>query len=157
MGRWSKSDYEESCLKIQQWLEDILTEHPPKKNIKAFYFGLFDSKYADGVTAPVIYISGSTSYDPDDETADWACLDDDSYEPEGRYIGSKILRGISSTLAIKDFRAERQIGEYVLILGYAALAIKTASNAIDPRLLEGKQGRRPIAVGFDEGDFILIH
>jgi hypothetical protein len=48
------------------------------------------------------------------------------------------------------------IGEYVLCLGYACLAVKHLCEVVPPDLWLGSKDKRAIAVGFDSGDDILI-
>jgi hypothetical protein len=48
------------------------------------------------------------------------------------------------------------IGEYVLCLGYACLAVKNLCETVPLELLLGSRDTRAVAVGFDSGDEILI-
>ena len=48
------------------------------------------------------------------------------------------------------------LGEYMLCLGYACLAILSALKTVDGRFLLNLSGRRPMAVGFDKGDFFFV-
>ena len=149
----SELNFEKDGLVLQQWLNKTLTHHPPAENIRAFWFGLNNPILNDGETSCGLYVSGSTRFDANDETGDWACLKDDSYLPEGSYAKSRILHEIY--FLVNQYEVG-ELGEYILCLGYACLAVKSACQSIDKRFLLGLYGPRPVAVGFDSGDFFFI-
>ncbi len=150
----SELNFEKDVAYITQWLKKTLTRHPPADTIQAFWFGLNNPELNDGETSCALYLMGSTRFNAADQTGDWACLQDDSYLPEGCYAKSVILHEIYLTL--NQFEV-KEPGEYMLCLGYACLAVKTACHAIDQKLLRGPSDFRPIAVGFDNGDFLFIN
>jgi hypothetical protein len=147
-------DFEGEIPKLRTWLENVLSSESPSKEIIAFWFGLFNPILDDGKPSCGLYVSGSTQFDPDDETGDWAAWEDDSYLPVKRYANSKILheiyRYVSENDNVSDF------AEYILALGYSCLAVKDICHPINPKLLLGDRERRDIAVGFDSGDFIIL-
>jgi hypothetical protein len=153
---WSsirRLDFEGDSADLRLWLEKVLSTEPPSQDINAFWFGVFNPVLENGETSCGMYISGSTAFDPEDETGEWAVPSDESYLPEERYATSSILREVYR-LVNKNSVAD--IGEYVLCLGYACLAIATIIRSLSPRLLLGERKARAIAVGFDSGDFIVL-
>jgi hypothetical protein len=153
--RFNRLDYEKDVKRLGGWFRSLLISEPPPGNINAFWFGLFTACKEDGKETFSLYVIGSTSYDSSDDSGDWACITNESFVPKGRYAKSKILSEIYE-LVSKD-EAVKEIGEYVLCLGYAGLAIKEITRGIEPRLLFGLRDSRAIAVGFDEGDFITLN
>jgi hypothetical protein len=130
-----------SNLRLQ--VEQILSGEPPSKSIKAFWFGLFNPILPRGIASCGLHFSGSTSFDPDDKDGDWACSYHDSYLPQGAFLDSTALHEIYLLVSATDVAG---VGEYVLCLGYAALALKEIT----------RDWVLPVAVGFDSGDFIML-
>jgi hypothetical protein len=129
---------------LRSQIEQILSVEPPSRAIKAFWFGLFNPILPNGVGSCGIYISGSVTFDPEDETGDWACQTNDSYLPRpNKYLDSTVLHEIYALIQLTGASPD---GEYVLCLGYAALALKEIT----------RDWVLPVAVGFDSGDFILL-
>jgi len=146
-------DFEGDVTRLAQWLEAVLTNEPPAENIQAFWFGLYNPITDDQDTSCDLYLSGSVDFDPEDETGDWTCWEQDSYLPDQKYAHSQVLDSIYKLVAGKD---EAEIGEYVLCLGYACLAIREVCDKIESRLLLGTRKWRGVAAGFDSGDFIVL-
>jgi len=142
-------NFNEDVERLREWLVEVLYAEPPANEIKAFWFGLYNPVFDDGRVSCCLYVSGSTRFDE----ADWACWADDSYAPDGRYADSKVLDEIYS---LTNEKGVGDIGEYVLCLGYACLAVKHLCETIPSELLFGSRGTRAVAVGFDSGDEILI-
>jgi hypothetical protein len=145
-------DFEGDTAKLRTWLEKVLSSEPPSAEINVFWFGLFNPVRNGGANSD-LYISGSTKFDPEDETGDWAIWDDNSYLPESRYANSHLLKEIYRLVSKTEVAAE---GEYILCLGFAGLAVKQIVKLLSKELLLGDRERRDIAVGFDSGDFILL-
>jgi hypothetical protein len=146
-------DFTDDLSYLQNWLKEVLLTEPPPRDIQAFWFGLFNPILEDGQPTCDLYISGSVDFDPEDETGDWACWTETSYIPEQKYAKSKVLTQIYRTVSqIKH----KSMGEYVLCLGYASLAIVEICRRIDNHLLLGDSSARALAVGFDSGDFVLL-
>lgn len=150
----SSLPFEKEVLTLQRWLQKTLTNQPPSDNIRAFWFGLQKVTLNNGETSCGLYISGSTRFDADDITAGWASLDDSSYLPKGNQAKSAILHEMFHLVHKYEVG---EIGKYVLCLGYACLAVKAACSEADRMLLLGQYEPRPVAVGFDDGDFIFIN
>jgi len=146
-------DFETDVIALRQWLEKVLSTERPKREIEVFWFGLFNPVLDNGQATCGLYVSGSTNFDLEDETGDWAGWTDDSYLPERRYANSQVLHNIYSAVAGTEAAG---IGEYVLCLGYACMAIRKVCEEIDPSLLIGDRDTRAVAVGFDSGDFIVL-
>jgi hypothetical protein len=147
-------DFDSDISKLRSWLEKVLSTEPPSKKIKAYWFGLFNPVLEDGKPGCALYISGSTQFDPNDDTGEWAVWGDDSYLPQNRYVSSEILHNIYRCNPGNDRISGIVIN--LLILGYSSLVVKEIIHAINPKLLLGKSKRRDIAVGFDSGDFITL-
>jgi hypothetical protein len=149
----SELDFEKDGLAIQHWLNRTLSHQPPPENIRAFWFGLNNPVLNDGETTCCLYLSGSVKFDANDQTAAWACLNDDSYLPKDSYAKSEVLHQMYFLSNQQDVG---DVGEYMLCLGYACLAILSALKSVDGRFLLDLSGRRPVAVGYDSGDFFFI-
>lgn len=150
-------DVDQDVLELGQWLIEVLSAEPPGKTVKALWFGLVNL-LQDDTTRYTLYISGTEEFDTDDPTGDWAC--DPIYFPDNRYAPSRVLDGISGLLEQTD-EDTQAIGEYVLCLGYATLAVRYAlqslTNTITPYgHKETDQSLLGCAVGFDDGDFLVI-
>ena len=145
-------DIEMDSLLLQGWVQKILLAEPPV-DVRAFWFGLFQAELDGGEATYLLYIAGSSEYDSDDETADWAC--DPDYFPENRYIRSSVLDGIYRFLQGRD-EETKLLGEYLLLIGYAGLVLRDILPAVNPHLLLGSAASRVVAVGYDDGDFITL-
>jgi len=153
---WAKIrnlDFEDDALNLKSWLEDVLSNEHPSREINAFWFGLFNPVLEGGETSCRLYISGSNKFNHEDQTAAWTTWDKSSYLPEGRYANSKALHEIYRLVEESNALGD---GEYILCLGYACLVVKAICNSLNPKLLFGELGKRAIAVGFDSGDFIIL-
>ena len=148
----SQVDFESETTKPQAWLGNVLSSEPPRQEINAFWFGLFNP-VRNGETSCDLYLSGSTRFDPEDETNDWATWDDSSYLPEGRYAHSQVLHEIYRQGSKTEVAEEC---EYILCLGFASLAVKQIVKSLSRELLLGQRERRELAIGFDSGDFLLL-
>jgi hypothetical protein len=138
---------------LKRWLHELLETEPPEDGIVAFWFGMFDEAGEDGRSFTRLYLAGAPSYDPDDETAHWACKL--AYLPQGRYADSQVLRYVSAILGAAG-KEVSGLGLYVLPLGYAALALGEACRRLPPHLLLGRRASRAAAIGFDSGDFVTL-
>lgn len=136
-------------LYLRRWTDKLLTREPPSKQIRALYFGLFNPILDNGRASCVLHVSGSTTFHDDPILHDWTCFAPDSYVPKRRYAKSRVLHEIYSHLEDSNVAS---VGEYVLCLGYAGLAIKEIKKSAS-RL---KEIGIPIAVGFDSGDAIIL-
>lgn len=150
-GKLSGLDYGVDQKLLEDWLRQTLISSRPADGVLAYYFGLFNSK-SGGKETIQLYISGSDEYDEDDDSADWAS--GPVYFPDNRYAPSKVLTQLYQSLPT-DHNAF-SIGEYVLCLGYACVAVRNLMQSIDLTLLLGGADERVVAVGFDEGDVVTV-
>jgi hypothetical protein len=149
-GEIGKLDFDSDVAELEKWLNDVLKNEPPPTSVKAFWFGIFNPIY-DGEASSDAYIAGTSEFDPDDESFEWAC--DPDYFPDRRYAHSKVLHQIYHT--VNDTPASA-IGEYILCLGYTAFAVRQLAKRVDKKLWLGKAKQRGLAVGFDSGDGVLL-
>jgi hypothetical protein len=145
--------YPGDCAYLKKWLHDLLESEPPGENIRAFWFGVFDEAEPGGLAYTRLYLGGSEVYDPDDETAEWACSL--GYLPRGRFADSLVLRSVS--IILRSVNEEISwLGSYALPLGYVSLVIAEACRQLPRDVLLGRRTSRAAAVGFDSGDSVTI-
>lgn len=150
---WAKIgelDFDSDVAELEKWLNGVFKKEPPPSSVKAFWFGIFNPVY-DGETTCDTYIAGTSEFDADDESFEWACGPD--YLPDGRYAHSKILHRIYQTVNGSPASA---MGEYILCLGYTAFAVRELAKRVDKIFWLGKSKQRGLAVGFDSGDGVLL-
>jgi len=155
-NEWSQLlalDIESDITHLQNWLQDVLLSEPPPQNITGFWFGLIEAVLDNGDQTEILYIAGSDEFVPDDDSADWAC--DPVYFPENRYVRSSVIDDIYQLLHAQDGEIV-SLGEYLFFLGYAGLLLRQILPKIDTSLLLGSEATRGVAVGFDDGDFIIV-
>jgi hypothetical protein len=145
-------DFETDSLTLTNWMTQLLITEPPPKNIKAYWFGLFNP-VQNGTTTCGLYAAGAVTFDPDDESFEWAC--GPAYFPEGRYATSMVLDGIYRKVSTANGFVP-SYGEYVLCLGYAGLIVKYLAATIKCELWLDSCATRALAVGFDSGDGMLV-
>jgi hypothetical protein len=148
-------DFEQDVDHQYKWFQDLLVTEPPPDNIEAFWFGLFTQPLKNGKVICTLYVIGSPVFNMDDDTGDWACITNESYVPKGRFATSAILQEIY-LLVTQGGKATKEVGEYVLCLGYACLTVKAICQTMNRKLLFGERASRFVAIGFDEGDFIIL-
>lgn len=144
-------DYDRDVSNLSRWLRGLLTAEPPSSEVQAFWYGLFNPVLANGQVRCGLYLYGSTEYEKD--SADWACLTEETYAPKGRYANSLILHQLYQAVAETEVAS---VGEYMLCLGYAALAVKAIHYRACKDVLLTEQALLPVAVGFDSGDYIVL-
>jgi len=147
----AKLDIDADQQGLRDWLVPLLTTSPPDQSIVAYYVGLFETALDDRETL-LLYLSGSTHFDPADAYGDWT--GDPAYFPEDRYALSAVLDQIYQLLVKADTAGEP--GIYVLGLGYPCLVMRDLLAQLDPKLTLGARKSRVVAVGFDEGDLIIL-
>jgi hypothetical protein len=135
-----------NCLYL--WFNDILEAEPPTDGIVALWCGLYLTDYGYR-----LYLTGTEYFDRDDPKGDW--IVSPAYQPGRRYAPpTTFLRSLSRPALCG--RAAADLGEYVLVLGYACLIMTQVVSMSDPRLVVGGAGSRGFAVGFDDGDFVVL-
>jgi hypothetical protein len=163
-------DIEDDIENLTTRLKMILAAAPPPPSIRAYWFGVFNTDTEQGPTC-ALYVSGAVRYDPDDEMFDWACPSDDSYLPADRFLESRVLHEMYQILQESgqyEFpkRCKRKglcgggnhcwLGDYVLSLGYACLAVREMCTNLVHDLVSPEGAVITIAVGYDSGDGIVI-
>lgn len=143
-------DFERDTKNLKAWFEHILLSEPPSDEITGFWFGLFNP-VRDNKTSCALYISGSKKY-PNE--VDWMVWNEESYLPKDRNANSKVIHKIYRLLADNNLLGD---SEYILCLGYSSFVVHSICNSLDPKVLFGKLKSRTIAVGFDSGDYIILH
>ena len=146
----AKLNFEKDVEKIQRWLEKTLTGYPPPANIQAFSFGYDNPKSRGRKPDYDLYILGATVDTMKDSDATGALLKNDSYNPGGNEAKSAVLPRMHALL-IKYHLVD--VGDLLLCLGYASLAVKLAFKSSDEAWLKGVDGPRPVMVGDDKGHF----
>lgn len=136
---------------LQAWLMRAFQQEPPSVVLRGLWFGL--SNYLDEDRKPFTDLSmcGSTRFDSNPEDNSWAGSAE--WYPKDRFAKSTILAELYR-LAY-DGRLGND-AEYSLCLGYSAFAVSAALNAIAPVLGLESSSEIGIAVGFDDGDFLLL-
>lgn len=140
-------DFNEEKECLIDWIEENLQDSPPEDHIDCLYFGLFDGVYDDEETCG-LYLSGAEL----EEGQDLEDLELE-YKPDDMYANSEILYKTSKILKKSD-NDIKQIGEYVIYLGYAVLIIKEISKSTYG--LFNEINIKKIVIGFDEGDCISL-
>jgi hypothetical protein len=146
-------DFEGDVGLLRDWLERLLVRQPPPEHINGLYFGLaeYSDEGRDG-TICRLGLVGGTSFDPVDEACVWAV--EPAYTPDGGTAESAVLSTIYRQVQAAG-EAVATLGEYVLGLGYACLAVRTLCESL-PQLILGPAVWRGVAVGFDCGDAVIL-
>ena len=118
---------------------------PPPARADGLYLGLFEVPDR----CRLMLHAGANPYDPDDD--DWA---GDLRWKVDAYFMFDALRQMHE-IAYESDRSLRNDAEYALGLTYAALLCRALGTRAGARLL-GKAKRRTFAVGWDEGDLLVV-
>jgi hypothetical protein len=114
------------------WWLGLVASVPP--TVVGLWFGLVELAGTGGASARHLYVAGCPSFDPDDDSAEWAT--EYCWWPEGRYV---LVPG----LAALDDR------EPAAVVEYAAGLVRGLNAHTVPGVLG-------VATGFDDGDFLLV-
>ncbi|MBZ9686135.1 hypothetical protein G9F72_007285 [Clostridium estertheticum] len=139
-------DFEEDELSLKKWVENNLKNQPPIDDVDSLWFGLFDG-ISNGYEVCSLYLSGASS-ENDEE-------DNELYLPDDRYADSMALRDMSIILKNESSNV-REVGEYILYLGYACLVVKNIFKTLDWGILQNLSNLCELVVGFDSGDYIVL-
>lgn len=149
--RFASAPTEREVEDFRAWLRGVVEREPPPRTLRAYWFGLFDATPQDE-TEPgtILYLSGAGRFDPEDP--DWAV--DPVYFPDDRYAAPDLLWTLSTALgrAGEEARAVAPLAT----LGHAALLVKEGLRPLGAALVPGRAAPRPVAVGHDEGDHVLL-
>lgn len=136
---------------LRAWLTRVFQQEPPPVVLRGLWFGL--SNYLDEQRNPFTDLSvcGSTRFDSDPQDNSWAVPAE--WCPEDRFAKSAIL---AELYRLAHSGTLHNDAEYPLCLGYSAVALSSILRAVDPAMILTRSDEIGIAVGFDEGDFILL-
>lgn len=144
--------YDDTTL-MEEWLTGIFQREPLPENVQGLWFGLFNLRREQSEVTTDLYLSGSRMFREDDLYCEWAC--DPEYLPAGRYAGSIILDEIHRiAYGRRDGLCDR--AEYPLCLAYGTLLIRQLLSRMDPSFVLGQAGEIGVAIGFDDGDCIVV-
>ncbi|MDI9880252.1 hypothetical protein [Flectobacillus longus] len=115
--------------KFNSWLDTILTNEKPEKDIIGYYFGLVTTE--EGYQA---YLIGSKTFD--ESTDDWACNID--FSPVNKYL----------------FLGQKDLAWYQILDNFKTYLIDYSKTSVFKNsFLENSIA---IAYGFDEGDLFRL-
>lgn len=167
-GAMAEWDYAGDVVRLKKnWLDEVLRSNSPAKGVKAFWFGIHDTgfvisdgdeddndKSRDFSMLANVYIGGSLEFFEDDDSADWAC--DLDYLPETEGPRALVIPQAIAELSIEMPLAASRLGSHFLPLAYFALALREALGRLDETLREKTCGKRPVVVGYDDGDWVWL-
>jgi hypothetical protein len=128
--------------------------------LPGLWFGLFNPCPDGRNPVADIYVCGSERFVADPTDNHWAV--GPHWWPDGRYAGSKVFADLCRIAyrqwgkAAERMRALQNDAEYPLCLGYGAFAVRELLGQVEPSLVLGKSESIGVAVGFDDGDFVLL-
>ena len=140
-------DFNSEVSLLSNHVISVLGEEPADFDIQGFWFGINNPVLESGETSAGMYFSASSSYDPEDEDADWAC--NAEHYPEDGMFNSSILQHIYFIAYNKSDLCNK--AEYTLCLAYG---LKLADSAMQEYKNIKPKSKIGYAVGFDSGDFI---
>jgi hypothetical protein len=136
---------------LVQWIEKPFRLEPPAEPLQGLWFGIFNPCYEKGPVSD-IYVCGSKRFDANPDDCEWAVGPD--WWPELRYAHSELMASIYRMVHEKNGPGGE--AEYLLCLGYGAIAVRELLNRVDSRVVLDSVGTPGVAVGFDSGDFVLL-
>ncbi|MBT1445692.1 hypothetical protein KJI95_14350 [Shewanella sp. JM162201] len=140
-------DYQNESESLSNHVVSVLQKEPAKFDEKGFWFGINNPVLESGETIAGLYFSVSSSFDPENEDADWAC--NAEHYPEAGYFNSGIMANLYR-LAYSESGLGNK-AEYTLCLAYA---LRVAEKAMKQYIKSFPDKQVGYAVGFDSGDFI---
>ena len=142
------------------WLQQPFREEPPARPLRGLWFGLFNPWPEGHAAVADIYVCGSERFEADPDVYGWAVGPE--WWPDARYTRSSVLADIYRIAYRQGARVAEQKGglgndaEYPLCLGYGAFAVRELLAQVEPSLILGMSDSLGVAVGFDDGDFVLL-
>ncbi len=161
--------YEEDVEKLRDWLVNVHAADPPGLKVAILYFGLRECPNLEDDECDIsmdIALCGIA-----EEPVNKVALPphtEVNYVPKEPYADSAILSKIRKVLDSIIIEPEDEdeddmengpvdeLGTEMLGLTYANLAMREVCRQIQPELLLGDRESRHIAVGWDEGDIIIM-
>ncbi|HOC38907.1 MAG TPA: hypothetical protein PKJ77_06500 [Thermodesulfobacteriota bacterium] len=138
---------------LSTWITFILKHDPVPAETRGLWFGIFNASHGGRQVTADFYVSGSRVFSAADAYCEWAR--DAFYLPSGRLAHSDILDAIYR-IAYESTEGLRDTAEYSLCLAYGGLAVKQLLLQLDHGLILGNALELGVAVGFDEGDCIVL-
>lgn len=148
-------DWERDIPELERWLDGLLVQELVPETCQAFYFGLAQCHDPEGTedgSLQFLFLGGTDQFDINDPHCEWAV--GLAYSPQDQDAPSESLIAISRRMQGRP-EDVRDIGEYVLGLGFAGLAVKHLCKYATHSLL-GTLEKRGVAVGFVEGDGLTL-
>jgi len=132
---------------LARWFERLRRAKPPGERHQGFWFGVNEFEEG-GQSFEDFYWGVVTSAALDVDPSEWG-WGKGAIGPKGRYAGSTILKQLWAA----DGPVPKSEARHVFVLGYVALVAARSCLAL-PRAK--RQLRRIVAVGYDEGDLVLL-
>ncbi len=146
---FSKLEYASEVSTRSDHVVAVLRSEPANFLEQGFWFGINNPVLENGETSAGMYFSVASSYDPNDEDADWAC--NAEFYPEHGSFESVIMRQIYRLAYSKSKLGNK--AEYTLCMAYGLKLAQAAMQKFKESNPDCKVG---YAVGFDSGDFINV-
>jgi len=145
-------DYENTAG-IEGWLRELFQRDPLPPETRGLWFGLFNPFNDHHELTADLYVVGSPVFWEDDMCCQWAC--DPHYVPVGRYARSTVLDAVYRIGYDREGGLRDRV-EYPLCLAYGALTVKHFFSHAEPHQILGEAEEVGVAVGFDEGDCLVL-
>ena len=142
ISRLNTLDFETDVDAIERTIGNIIELHPPKKKIKGYWFGIFET--TEGYQAHLV---GSNKASLNDEAAEWAV--EPEYAPENRYIESNVLRILPQIESGTEDIAIRYFSLWYLLIAVSSFCKKSSQALLN-------SNKCIVTVGYDSGDFINV-
>ncbi|MDX2200499.1 MAG: hypothetical protein SF069_16210 [Phycisphaerae bacterium] len=145
---------------LRNWIEKPFRDEPPKAPPRGLWFGLIQRRSDDDTTIADLHVAGSERFNADVHDNGWAVRPE--WCPKSRSAESAVLAAIYRIAYRQNEHSASQpdcLGndaEYSLCLGYAAFAVRALLAQVEPSLLLGRSQSLGVAVGFNDGDFVLL-
>lgn len=147
-------DFQKDADNLSQWLKRLLKKEPPPEKISGLWFGLFNPVLDDGDPSCQMYVGGSSAFDPDSDSNEWACQL--SWRPKGQYSTSQVLTELYRPVEAITKGQVSYLGEPFLCHGYIALVVANWCHGPMRANLLGDAAVRAVVMGHDSGDFYRI-
>jgi hypothetical protein len=134
--------------RLRSWINRIFTLEPPPSSIDAILFGISDG-YSGGVLLTDLELSGWSGFPEPD-----AVLNRSWWPASGR-AESECFAQIARLTPVLGEEV-RRVASYLLPLAVALGSVKDALDGVSYDLVLGGAPERGIAVGFVEGDMLLL-
>ncbi len=141
---------------VVAWLRRTFSHYSPETPLKGLWFGIFNPCRGNEVASDM-YVCGAERFVADPHNNSWAT--GPSWLPDAPDAESEVLAGIYRIAYRRTGDQSESLGndaEYPLCLAYATLAVRDTLRQLEPAIILGRSESLGIAIGFDEGDFVLL-